>query len=80
MKAKPGLAKERVWARAKTLMFVLAGLLPAVGLMLVIWRFNTSYLVLVDMSGMLMGLLFAWGLYVLFMLVAHVGLWRRDLF
>lgn len=80
IKAKPGIQKDRVWPRGKTIGFILAGLLPAVGLLFTIWLVENEYRRVVEVGGLLTGTFICWIFYVLSMAIAHAMAWRRDLY
>jgi hypothetical protein len=72
--------RELTWSRGRSVLFVIAGLLPLAVLVAGIWYFSINFHSIAGVPGLLKGILIAWLLYTACMVVAHAGLWRNDLF
>ena len=72
--------RELTWSRSRSIVFVIAGLLPLAALVAAVWYFSINFHSIAGVPGLLKGILIAWLLYTTCMVVAHAGLWRRDLF
>lgn len=71
---------ERAWSRGETLLLIVMGLLPVLLLTLGIWYLSRDFTNIIGMWGLLKGIVFAWALYLVLMLVGHaVSPWRREL-
>ncbi|HEX8620226.1 MAG TPA: hypothetical protein VF911_21785 [Thermoanaerobaculia bacterium] len=68
------------WSRRRTILFVLTGLVPLAMLVSLVWYSSINFQSVAGVPGLLKGILLAWALYSICMVVAHAGLWRDDLF
>jgi multisubunit Na+/H+ antiporter MnhB subunit len=71
---------ELTWSRGRSVLFVMAGLIPLAILIVGVWYFSINFHSIAGIPGLLKGILIAWILYTACMVVAHAGLWRNDLF
>ncbi len=77
--AAPNLDKK-IWTRGETWLSFFVGLFPVFILMTAIWYLTVDYFEFIRFAGLLKGILFAWFLYLLAMIVGHlVSPWRREL-
>jgi hypothetical protein len=71
---------QKAWSRGQTLVLILAGFIPVVLLLLVVWYTTRNFFNYVGVGGLFKGVLMAWLLYVLFMFTGHlVSPWRREI-
>jgi len=71
---------QKAWSRGQTMVLILAGLVPVVIVLLVIWYSTRNFFNYVGVGGLLKGIVFSWLLYVLFMFTGHlVSPWRREI-
>ncbi len=71
---------EQTWSRGRTVLLIVFGLLPVFLCILAAWYTSSNFFNVMRVSGLLKGVLFAWLLYVLLMIVGHlVSPWRREL-
>lgn len=71
---------ERTWSRGETVLLILMGLLPVLFLTFGIWYLSRDFTNIVGLWGLIKGIVFAWLLYLVLMLVGHaVSPWRREL-
>lgn len=71
---------QLTWNPRRSILFMLAGLLPLAAVIVVLWYFSINFHSIVGVPGLLKGILMAWLLYLTCMVGAHAGLWQRDLF
>lgn len=72
--------RELTWSRSRSVLFMIAGLLPLAAIIAAVWYFSINFHSIAGVPGLLKGILIAWLLYTACMVVAHAGLWRNDLF
>jgi succinate dehydrogenase hydrophobic anchor subunit len=71
---------EQTWSRRRTALLILIGLLPVFLFILTAWYTSSDFFNVMRVSGLFKGILFAWLLYLLFMIVGHLASpWRREL-
>jgi Na+/H+-dicarboxylate symporter len=71
---------EQTWSKAKTILLILVGLLPVFLFLLVAWYASSNFYNVMSVAGLFKGVLFAWLLYLVFMVVGHLAsTWRREL-
>jgi hypothetical protein len=81
MKMRAPNPRGRIWPRGKAVIFILTGLFPVLVSVSSAWYLSRDYTNIITISGLFKGVLFAWVLYILLMLVSHAwGEWREDLF
>ena len=69
---------QKAWSRGQTVALILAGLVPVMIVLLIVWYSTRNFFNYVSVGGLLKGIVVAWILYVLFMLTGHlVSPWRR---
>jgi succinate dehydrogenase hydrophobic anchor subunit len=79
-KSMADIAKRKIWTRGQTWLLILIGIFPIFFVLLAVWRFDPDFFEYVQFSGLVKGTLFAWFLYLIFMVIGHlVGPWRREL-
>lgn len=82
LKASSSL-KGRAWSRLTAYAFLFIGLFPVLGITC-LWYFVVSseddFRSVIGSSGLAIGTMFSWLMYLFLMLVGHLGRWRRDLF
>lgn len=79
-KSMADIAKRKVWTRGQTWLLIFLGIFPIFIVLSGIWYMTRDFLNFVDVGGLLKGTLFAWILYLIFMIVGHlVSPWRREL-
>lgn len=79
-KSTAEIAKRRIWTRRQTWLLIFTGVFPIFFALLVIWYLTRDFLNYVQFGGLVRGTLFAWLLYLVFMVVGHlVSPWRREL-
>jgi E3 ubiquitin-protein ligase DOA10 len=79
-KSMADIAKRKVWTRRQTWLLIFTGAFPIFFALLAIWYLTRDFLNYVQFGGLVRGTLFAWGLYLVFMVVGHlVSPWRREL-
>ena len=80
-KKAAGNIKEQVWSRGESVLLMLAGLLPVLLGVAVIWYWSSNFFKVMGVPGLFKGIVFAWVVYLIFMIVGHLaGPWRRELF
>lgn len=70
---------DRVWRQGKTLGFIFAGLAPVLLFMIVVWFLTRDFVNVVQVGGLLKGVLLGWLIYLVLIFLVHVGPWRYDL-
>jgi hypothetical protein len=71
---------QKAWSRGRTILLIIAGLIPVLLVLITLWYFNRNFYNYVGVGGLLKGVLVSWLLYVLFMFVGHVSSpWRREI-
>jgi hypothetical protein len=71
---------QKAWSRGQTFVLILAGFIPVVLVLLVVWYSTRNFFNYVGVGGLLKGVVMAWLLYVLFMFTGHlVSPWRREI-
>lgn len=71
---------EQTWSRGMTVLLILTGLLPVLVFLLVAWYTSSNFYNVMSVGGLFKGVLFAWLLYLVFMVIGHVASpWRREL-
>ncbi|PYS93212.1 MAG: hypothetical protein DMF64_05895 [Acidobacteria bacterium] len=79
-KRSAGNIKEQTWSRGETILLMLAGLIPVFICILVVWYATSNFYKVIGMPGLFKGIVFAWLLYLLFMVIGHLASpWRREL-
>jgi H+/Cl- antiporter ClcA len=79
-KSMAEIAKRKIWTRGQTWLLILIGIFPIFFVMLVIWYMTRDFLNFIQFGGLIKGTLFAWFLYLFFMVVGHlISPWRREL-
>lgn len=79
-KSMADIAKRKIWTRGQTWLLILIGIFPIFFILLAVWYFTRDFLNFVQIGGLLKGTVFAWILYLIFMVVGHlVSPWRREL-
>ena len=79
-KSMADIAKRKIWTRGQTWLLILIGLFPIFFVLLVAWYMTRDFLNYVQFGGLVKGTLFAWFLYLIFMVIGHlVSPWRREL-
>ena len=69
------------WSRQRTLLFMLAGLLPLLLVAWVVWYRSRDFGNVIGYTGLFKGILIGWVLYAVVMLAGHAaGPWQRDIF
>jgi amino acid transporter len=71
---------QKAWSRGQTIVLIIAGVLPVLVALIVIWYTTRNFFNYVGVGGLLKGLVFSWVVYVLLMFTGHVlGPWRREI-
>lgn len=79
-KSMADIAKRKIWTRRETWLLIFMGVFPIFFALLAIWYLSRDFLNYVQFGGLVRGTLFAWLLYLVFMVVGHlVSPWRREL-
>lgn len=79
-KKAAGNLKGQVWSRGETVMLMLLGLIPVFLIEWVAWYTSSNFYNVMQLPGFFKGVAFAWGVYLLLVVVAHlVTPWRREL-
>lgn len=79
-KSMADIAKRKIWTRGQTWLLILIGIFPIFFVLLAVWYMTRDFLNYVQFGGLVKGTLFAWFLYLIFMVVGHlVSPWRREL-
>lgn len=79
-KSMADIAKRKIWTRGQTWLLILIGLFPIFIVLLAVWWMTRDFLNFVQFGGLVKGTLFAWFLYLIFMVIGHlVSPWRREL-
>jgi hypothetical protein len=72
---------QKIWSRGKTWLSFFIGLFPVFLVLWGIWYLTRDYFNFIQFGGLVKGTLFAWILYLFFMIFGHiVSPWRRELF
>lgn len=72
--------REKTWSRGETIMLMVVGLLPVLLAILGVWYNTRDFFNIVGVSGLLKGIVFAWLLYLVIMIVGHLASpWRREI-
>lgn len=75
-----GNIKQKTWSRGETVLLMLIGLLPVFIVVLLFWYATRDYFNIIGVGGLIKGTVFAWLLYLLFMLLGHLfSPWRREI-
>jgi heme/copper-type cytochrome/quinol oxidase subunit 2 len=70
----------QTWSRGETVLLMLLGLIPVFILQLIAWYTSSNFYNVMRLPGLFKGVVFAWLLYLIFMVVGHlVTPWRREL-
>ena len=80
MKTRAGVIKEQGWSRNETIVFLAVGLAPVLVFGIVIWYVSRDIGNVTGLSGLVKGIILSWLLYVMLMLIGHLGPWRRDIY
>lgn len=79
-KSMAEIAKRKIWTRGQTWLLILIGIFPIFFVLLTIWYMSRDFLNFIQFGGLVKGTLFAWFLYLIFMVVGHlISPWRREL-
>ena len=79
-KSMADIAKRKIWTRGQTWLLILTGIFPIFFALLAVWYMKRDFLNYVQFGGLVKGTLFAWFLYLIFMVAGHmVSPWRREL-
>lgn len=79
-KQSAGNIVEQTWSKGKTIMLILLGLLPVFLGITGVWYSSNNFYNVMSVPGLFKGVLFAWLLYLVFMVIGHMaGPWRREL-
>lgn len=79
-KSMADIARKKIWTRGQTWLLILIGIFPIFLVLLAIWYMTRDFLNYVQFGGLVKGTLFAWFLYLIFMVLGHlVSPWRREL-
>jgi H+/Cl- antiporter ClcA len=79
-KSMADIAKRKIWTRGQTWLLILIGIFPIFFVLLTVWWLKWDFWDYVQFGGLVKGTLFAWFLYLIFMVVGHlVSPWRREL-
>jgi Na+/H+-dicarboxylate symporter len=71
---------EQTWSRRRTALMILVGLAPVFLFILTAWYTSSDFYNVMGVSGLFKGVLFAWLLYLLLMIIGHLASpWRREL-
>ena len=71
---------EQTWSPGKTILLILLGLLPVFLCVAAAWYTSSNFYNVMSVPGLFKGVLFAWLLYLLFMVIGHLASpWRREL-
>ena len=71
---------KKVWKRGKTWLSFFIGLFPVFIVLWILWYMSRDFVNFIQVGGLLKGVIFAWLLYLLIMIVGHlVSPWRREL-
>jgi hypothetical protein len=79
MKVRAGSPKERIWRRGKALGFIFAGMAPVLVFLSIVWFLNRDFMNVIEIAGLLKGVLIGWVLYLALFFLVHLGSWRYDL-
>jgi succinate dehydrogenase hydrophobic anchor subunit len=72
--------REQTWSKGRTAVLILIGLLPVFVCILTAWYTSSDFFNVMRVSGLFKGVLFAWLLYLLLMIIGHLASpWRREL-
>lgn len=80
MKQRASNPREKTWGLKRTVAFILYGFLPVAVAVAIAWYASLDFHAIAGVPGLFKGILIAWVLYTICMLVAHVAAWRNDLF
>ena len=79
-KSMADIARKKIWTRGQTWLLILVGIFPIFIALLLVWWLTHDFFDYVQIGGLLKGTIFAWFLYLIFMVVGHlVSPWRREL-
>ena len=79
-KSMAEIAKRKIWTRGQTWLLILIGIFPIFFVLLAVWYMTRDFLNFIQFGGLVKGTLFAWFLYLIFMIVGHlISPWRREL-
>lgn len=79
-KSMADIARKKIWTRGQTWLLILIGIFPIFFVLLAVWYMTRDFLNYVQFGGLVKGTLFAWFLYLIFMVIGHlVSPWRREL-
>jgi Na+/H+-dicarboxylate symporter len=71
---------EQTWSKRRTALLIVIGLLPVFLCILTAWYTSSNFFNVMRVSGLFKGVLFAWLLYLLLMIIGHLASpWRREL-
>lgn len=72
--------REQAWSRGETILLMAVGLFPALLLTIGLWLYSRDFGNVIGVGGLVKGIAFAWLLYLVLMIVAHLASpWRREL-
>jgi Na+/H+-dicarboxylate symporter len=72
--------REQTWSTGQTILLILMGLLPVFFFLLIAWYTSANFYNVMSVAGLFKGVLFAWLLYVILMVIGHLASpWRREL-
>lgn len=79
-KSMEGIAAKKAWTRGQTWLLIVTGIFPIFAALWLVWYLNLDFFEYVRIGGLFKGVVCAWFLYLLFMVVGHlVSPWRREL-
>lgn len=79
-KSMADIARKKIWTRGQTWLLILIGIFPIFIAMFAVWYLTRDFLNFIQVGGLFKGVVFAWILYLIFMVVGHlVSPWRREL-
>lgn len=80
LKAAASHHDKKIWGRGKTWLSFFIGLFPVFVILLIIWYSTRDFVNFIQVGGLFKGVIMAWILYLLVMIVGHlVSPWRREL-
>ena len=73
------LEKDKIWTRSWAIVFILIGLAPVLASLAVVYFLSLDFQTVVQVPGLLKGVLASWVAYLIGMGLCHLGPWRYDL-
>lgn len=71
---------DKIWSRSQTILLIVSGLGVVSAALSAVWYMERSFLAVISVGGLFKGIVVAWLLFILTMIVAHlVSPWRREL-